>query len=391
MKAKDIMHTNFLSFNNNDELSKVVGSLIKHKKRSAVVLNEKGSFIGIVSRRKLLGRKYDATSKAHNVVIKTPIILEDLDLMHCAKLMHSTGVQTLPVENKGKLVGLVQLIDVLQELSLELDAAKQIVGSLDLIKPSPMKSVDSVGKALSIMIKEKVDHVLVFTNRELDGLLSIRDVMKVAMQQNQRVSNPGKAAGGIGSPSAVVDRNSPLNLPVDSFMSHGQLLTITRGNSLLDAMAVMHKRNIRDLIVQENGKVYGLVTLKTILGAFIHQEIQAPLQLNIRGLKKLDLHDLQEARFLALIRSEALKLQRKVGEELNFSMHLKVGKRTGAAHQYDVKLKVEGSHGILMADSNEWKLDAAIRSVFRALQLGFKKQSARKGAKQIGRTRMFRR
>jgi predicted transcriptional regulator/ribosome-associated translation inhibitor RaiA len=378
MKAEDIMHTDFLTFNNHDELSKVVGSLIKYKKRSAVVLDEKGSFQGIVSRRKLLSRKYDGKSHAHNVVIKTPIILGDLNLMHCAKLMHSTGVQTLPVENKGDLVGLVQLNDVLQELSLELDVAKEIVGSLNLVKPSPLKSDDTVAKALTIMINEKVDHVLVFDGRELDGLLSIRDVMKVSMQSAQRISNAGKSAGGNMSRAATVDKRSTLQLPVASFMSKDQLLTITRENTLLDAMAIMHKRNIRDLIVQENGKVYGLVTLKTILSAFVNKEIQVPLQLSIRGLKKLDLHDLQEARFLALIRSEALKLQRKAGEELIFSLHLKSAKKQGASHQYELKLKVEGSKGILMSEGSEWKLDTAIRSAFKSLSISVNKKSNKK-------------
>ena len=353
--------------------------MLKNKKRSAVVLDSQGKYLGIVSRRKILGNKYDAKSKVTNVLVKTPIILEDLDLMHCAKLMHATGVQSLPVERKGKLVGLLQILDLLKELSLSLDAAKVKVSSLNLAKPNPLKNTDTVAKALAVMIKEKVDHVLVFQQRKLEGVLSIRDVLRVSMQNSERISHPAKAVGGRASRGAVVNRAPALALPVGSFISKGQLLTATRSHSLIDAVALMHKRNIRDLIVEEEGKVFGLVTA---------EEMKVPLNLSIRGMKKLQMHDLQEARVLALIRSESLKLQSKLGEELRFTLHMKIGKVQGRAHQYDLRLKAEGKSGIFMTDSNEWKLDVAVRKAFRSLTLSMQKKSVKGSSKQIGRKRI---
>ncbi len=388
MNVKQIMQTNFLTFTENDEISKVIGALIKQKKRSAVVLDSEGNYLGVVSRRLMLSRKYDGKSKVANVLIKTPIILEDLDLLHCAKLMHATGVQNLPVERKGKLVGLLQLLDLLKELSLTLNIAKAKVQTLNLAKPKPLKSTDTVSKALTGMIKQKIDNVLVFRERELEGVLSIRDVLRVSMQNNERISNPGKAAGGMATRGAVVKRTSPLQLPVESFISKGPLLTVTRKHSLSDAIALMYKRNIRDLIVQEEGKVFGLITVKDLLRAFVAKELKTPLNLSIRGMKKLQMHDLQEARVLALIRSEVIKLQSKVGEELSVVLHMKIGKVQGRAHQYDLRLKVEGKSGILMTESAEWKLDTAIRKAFRSLVLSMQKKSVKSSGKQIGRKRV---
>lgn len=388
MNVKDIMQTDFLTFTEDEEISKVVAALLKHKKRSAVVLSGAGEYVGVVSRRKLLNRKYAGTSKAMNVIVKTPIVLEDLDLMACAKLMHATGVQTIPVEKKGKLVGLVQILDLLKELSLDLDAAKDEVRRLKFAKPHPLKSSDTVAKALSVMIKEKVDHILVFDARQLVGILSLRDVLRVAHQNEDRISNPGKALDGRASRGAVVERNSPLQLPISSFLTTGPLLTVQRDNTLMDAVALMHKRNIRDLIVQEEEKVFGLVTVKEVLTAFVAKALEPRLQLRIRGLKKLQIHDMQEARYLALIRSEAAKLQRKAGEELRISLDLREGKTKGNARQYEIKLKVEGSNGLFTSEASAWKFDAAVRSVFKALSLSAEKKSERKSNKFLGRKRM---
>ncbi len=388
MNVKEIMKTDFLTFTQDDSISKIVGALIKNKKRSAVVVDDQGSYLGLVSRRKLLNQKYSNKSKVQNIIIKTPIVLEDLDLISCAKLMHATGVQTIPVEKSGKLVGLVQILDVLKELSLDLDSASKSVGSLALAKPNPLKSLDPISKALTVMVQQKVDHILVFKNRELEGVLSIRDVLKVATHTQERISNPTKAGGGRTSRGSVVDREPLLQLPVGSFLSVGPLLTVTRKNSLMDAVALMHKRNIRDLIVQENDKVFGLVTVKDLLAAFVAKIIEPNLAIRIKGMSELGLHDVQQARFLALIRSEALALQRKAGEELRISLHMKMTKTQGSNHQYELKLKVEGSSGRLMSDATEWKLDAAIRSVFRALAYTSEKKSVKKSAKQIGRARM---
>lgn len=375
MTVKKIMQTDFLTFKEEDEITKVVGSLIKHKKRNVVVLDNNGNYLGLVSRRKLLSGRFNQ-STAKNAIIKTPIVLEDLDLMSCAKLMHATGVKTIPVERKGKLVGIVRILDVLKELSLELSEGTKKVASLKLAKPNPLKSSDTVAKALAVMVKQKIDNILVFKNRKLEGVLSIRDVMKVATSAQERISNPGRLSKG-----GVTDRSPIMQMPIASFIITGPLLTVKRENKLMDAVALMHERNIRDLIVQEGDKIFGLVTVRDLLDAFVKDSLQPGLALNIRGLKKLGLHDMQEARFLSIIRSEALKLQRKMGEEVRISLDMKLKKATGASHQYELKLKVDGAQGLLMSETVEWKLDSAIRSVFRALALSSEKKAVKKGKK----------
>ena len=377
MSIKKIMQKDFLTFTEEAKLTKVVGGLLKSKKRSAIVVNQNDEYLGVVSRRKLLSRKYGPESKAANVIIKTPIVLDDLDLVHTAQLMHKTGVQVVPVERKQKLVGLIRILDLLQELSLELGFAGRKVGSLKLSKPTPLSENDSVAKALSIMLKEKVDHVLIFSGRELQGVLSLRDVLRVAMVSDKKMSNPSKAGSGIGSRAASPERKPTLELPVKSFMTKLPLLTVNRNNTIFDAIALMHKKNIRDLIVEEEGKVFGLVTVKEVLDVFMAEQFKPEMKLQLNGFKKLGLHDLQEARILALIRSEVLKLQRKHGDSVKTSMHFKIGRTQAKQQQYIVKLKLDTDSNRFMADSNEWKLEAAIRNVFKSLDTTIKKKNSK--------------
>ena len=119
------------------------------------------------------------------------------------------------------------------------------------------------------MIKQKVDNTLVFNDRKLEGVLSVRDILRVAMTGNQRISNPGKAGRGAQSRGAVVDRTPVMQMPVGSFIATGPLLTVTKENTLMDAIALMHRRNIRDIIVQEHDKVFGMVTTKDLLNSLI--------------------------------------------------------------------------------------------------------------------------
>ena len=104
-----------------------------------------------------------------------------------------------------------------------------------------VKTTDLVREAVDVMVRNDIGAVVVTEDGKPVGILTERDVLKNTCFN--------ESCGRVG---------------VESIMSK-PLITIDADSSLGEAASLMMKRNIRRLLVEEKGKIIGIITQKDVI------------------------------------------------------------------------------------------------------------------------------
>ena len=108
ISALDVCSRGFKSVQENDTLSRCLEAFEKGMPPVLAVLNEKGKYEGMITRRAILRSRLDpTTTKVKTLMKAAPPVNPDLSLGKTAKLMIESGVRQLPVFEKNKLVGFI--------------------------------------------------------------------------------------------------------------------------------------------------------------------------------------------------------------------------------------------------------------------------------------------
>ena len=101
--ARDIYTKGVNSVNENDTLSRCLESFKTEMPPVLAVLDAKGKYAGVITRRWILRSRLDpASTKVKNLMRSAPKISSEVSLSKIAKLMIESGVRQLPVFEKEK-------------------------------------------------------------------------------------------------------------------------------------------------------------------------------------------------------------------------------------------------------------------------------------------------
>lgn len=122
MKVQSILATkgtNVLTIYPQQSVREAVHLLAEHKIGALVVVNESGQLAGIISERDIIraaARREDVFSQPIAEVMTTEVItgVPQDDLMSVANMMTEKRFRHLPIMDKGKLVGIVSIGDVVK-------------------------------------------------------------------------------------------------------------------------------------------------------------------------------------------------------------------------------------------------------------------------------------
>jgi acetoin utilization protein AcuB len=128
----------------------------------------------------------------------------------------------------------------------------------NVITLSPM---DTVRDAHQILEKNRIHHLPVIEKEELMGIVSDRDLRKWILRE-ETVDEKGTVSRRIGHVREIMTRD---------------VITMNPGDTIEDALLVLHHRRFGALPVVEGKKLVGIVTKADVLAAFIDT-------LNIEGI-----------------------------------------------------------------------------------------------------------
>jgi len=239
----------FSAVNENDSVSKCLEFFKKEKPPVLAVLDDKGKYVGVISRRWVVRMRLDpAAAKVKSLMRSVPRVAPDVSLSKAARLMIESGVRQLPVFEKAKLLGFVTDEDIIHGAVTQ-EWGNVVVEKIMTRVPQVIDANRSVGAVLSLFREHGVSHVPVMDEGKLVGIVSIQDVIEQVFQPRQR-----QTLGEI-----VGEKVPVLSIPAKGIMAK-PVVTVQFDTSLKDAEKTMHARDVSCLVVLSGGRLIGIVT-----------------------------------------------------------------------------------------------------------------------------------
>jgi predicted transcriptional regulator len=268
--AKDIYTKGVNSVNENDTLSRCLESFKTELPPVLAVLDAKGKYAGVITRRWILRSRLDpASTKVKNLMRSAPRISSEYTVSKIAKLMIESGVRQLPVFEKEKLMGFVTDENVIHA-AVGQEWGKGKVSSVMTRAPYTIDANRSVGAVLTLFREHGFSHVPVMDGGKLVGIISIQDILENVFQPTQR-----QTLGDI-----VGEKVETFSVPAKGIMN-SPVITVEADANLRDTEKKMHTYKVSCLAAVSNDKLVGIVTKLDFLEPISQLETTQP-QLTIQ-------------------------------------------------------------------------------------------------------------
>lgn len=266
MNAKDLATKEFLQFDENEVLSKLIGKLVSKQQEIFLIFNGK-NFSGMFDKKKLIKSKIDITStKIKNFVKKVPVLKPEQEDAEIARLISSADVRALPVFQNKELLGVVHAITLLDQIKDNYSKTK--ITKL-MKKVISFNAEDTIGKVIEIMHDKKIDRAPVMDKNKFIGVVSLMDlIIKYHSFPRQGIRLLGwmsHQTGGRHKGAGVGEKQHMLKLPVTDILSPRNMITCPEDHDVKCAIEEMSANNINSIIIVKDNKPTGIITVKDIL------------------------------------------------------------------------------------------------------------------------------
>ncbi len=368
MDISSIVKNDFFELNDETKLSEVIGQMRQYEKRSALVFKNK-RYLGLIEKKKIIHTNVDPSEVGiADFLQRTPILDESTDVLEAAHIMFEHDVNHLPVSKDKEIVGVVSALD-LANLALQLPRVASLrVDEVKILKSNHVTKDNPLSQAMHIMREDHVDHVPVFDQGKLYGILSYRDIIRKAINWSPHRDKAGNFNAELHTKAASVETTPFPMIPVGEFSTNDNLISIAPTDSLKEAVGKMVDKRIKSLLIQDSEKLYGILSIRNILAKVSSLEKIANYVLNFVGLNDCNLSEHQENVLNAITERQAEKLQRKIDETFRVTVHLKQINKEGKQSQFDIKLKIDLPGKILASEKSDWDLETALHKAFNIVE-----------------------
>src|SRR3989344_8191778 len=385
MEITPAIKSEFLSFDSEQVVSEMIGQLRKYGERHGLIF-KKDKYLGVIEKKGLLRSRLDVSkAKIHNFIHHTPLVNEHADVIETAYTLFKADSDFVPIESNQKIIGVLSALDLVK-LAAELPETKSFtIADLKLVKGEKIEKDDPISKAIDMMHKHRVDQVPVFEGKKLYGIVSFRDVLQkylawIPVRETDRKFD--KESGG--SRGAQGDKPNLALLPIHSFSTNQNIVTVPKTSTLSNVVGLMVKNSVSSAIVMDGEKFEGLLTLKNVLRLI--GSMQIPENFNIRfvGLNDVGLMEYQKTIVQKIASNEAFKLQREIQDEFSMVVHLKEYSKGNRERKYSVSLRVDAPGQSITVSQYDWRVETALHKTFdnakNALKRKLKGEKSRRKA-----------
>ena len=273
--VKYVFTQGFSAVNDNDSVSKCLELFKREMPPILAVLDNKGKYAGVISRRWVIRSRLDPAAKVKTLMRSAPKVSPEFSLSKAAKLMIESGVRQLPVFEKNKLAGFITDEDIIHGAVTQ-EWGKVAIEKIMTKAPQIIDAERSVGAVLSLFREHGVSHVPVMDEGKLVGMISIHDVIEQVFQPRQRQT--------LGE---IVGKKVPmLSIPAKGIMAH-PVITVQPETSLKEAEKKMHAHDVSCLVVVSKERLVGIVTKLDFLEPISQMEVperKLAIQFGVKGI-----------------------------------------------------------------------------------------------------------
>ena len=361
LKVRDFMSRDVVTGTSDEPVSEILGRMRSHDIHEVPILDGK-KLVGIVSMAAIARHKsVQSTTKAAAFVRKAPEVSPDLDLPSAAETFLSSGARSLPVAEKGKLVGIISRSDLVRALA----QCEEVEGITlaDVMTPQPqcVAAKDTVVQARTVMagLGERAIPV-VDENRQLVGVVGLKDLTEVF---GRRQGTDKRDARGEKDPVKVTVSSimrAPVALPPDA--------------KLPKALQAMADHRISTVIVQENGEPTGILTTVDVVEIAARFREREGLFVQISGLEEQpDVYD----QMYDLIQKAMQRINNLVTPRL-LNVHIVQYKAEGDKSKWSLRARFATDHKMYYLKHFDWDLFKALDGLLDQLEGLVKKDKERR-------------
>ena len=274
--VRNVFSKGFSTVNENDSVSKCLELFKKEMPPVLAVLDAKGKYVGVISRRWVMRARLDpSVTKVKNLMRPAPKVSLDFSLGKASRLMIESGIRQLPVFEKNNLLGFVTDEDIIHGAVTQ-EWGSTAVEEIMTKAPHVIDAERSVGAVLSIFRDQGVSHVPVIDEGKLVGIVSIQDVIEKIFQPRER-----QTLGEI-----VGEKVPVLSIPAKGIMTH-PVITVQSEASLKEVEKKMHDHDISCLVVLSKERLAGIVTKLDFLEPISQMETvdrKLMIQFGVKGV-----------------------------------------------------------------------------------------------------------
>jgi CBS domain-containing protein len=362
--AKDLMVTEIVTVDCDGLLSEVIGKMNEQVFHEIPVLDSEGRYIGLVSLDSIIKRRnLPMTARVRNLLSIPPEVAEDNDLPALAEKMLISGVRTLPVLSKNRLVGIVSRTDIVQALSSVKELKDVSVESIMSHYPHSVKEREGIGKAKSL-IRELHDQIIpvVDDSDRLTGVVGIKDIAPYLWGVKTLAKN-GWSNG----------ESYPPNIEIKSVMHRP--ITVPLGTSVGNAAQLMSEYSITSVIVVEGNKPVGVVTQLNLIELIASAKEREEVYVQITGLSEESAFQFDP---IYTMIQKSLQRIAKVAVPTFFSMHVAQYDIEAETSKYSIRIILKTSKKSFYANAHDWNLMKATDDVMNVLEKMVRKDKVKK-------------
>ncbi len=142
------------------------------------VLDNKGNYVGVIARRWVNRSRLDpSTIKVKALARPAPRVNPEISLSKAANLMIHGGVRQLPVYQKNKLIGIVTDENIIDGAVTQAWGNTKIIDIMTKA-PDVIEANRSIGAVLSLLREKEISHVPVMNEGKLVGIISLHDIIE---------------------------------------------------------------------------------------------------------------------------------------------------------------------------------------------------------------------
>ena len=258
----DVFAKGYATVNEDDPLSRCLELFKKEMPPVLAVLDAKGKYVGVISRRWVNRSRLDpSTTKVKSLMKPAPKVELETPLAKAAKLMIQSGVRQLPVYEKNKLIGFVTDENVIHGAVTQ-EWGNTAIKEIMTKTPQVIEANRSVGAVLSLLRENGISHVPVVEEGKLVGIISIHDIIEQIFQPRRK-----QTFGDIKGEKVPI-----LNVPAKGIMTK-PVITVQSDTSLREAEKKMHDHDISCLPIVAGEKLSGIVTKLDFLEPISQREV----------------------------------------------------------------------------------------------------------------------
>ncbi|WP_287950461.1 CBS domain-containing protein [Acidiplasma sp.] len=254
MQVEELMTRDLVTIEKDATVSEAISKMNTNDIQQLPIVDNK-KYVAMLTYKNILRRgSIKTNSKVYNFSINTPVVGEKADVIEAVRLIKESGLNSIPVVEKGILKGIITRTDIIKNLEQIISNAKNIknfeIMNSDVVTVEENEDIEVAADKIRQLDEYEIP---VTKNGRLTGILRAREIINYAVMDKEKITY-GEYTSGKSKVEVVVSSlmDSPVYVDEDS--------------NVLDTVSVLLKNGLHIVpVVDKNMKVTGIIGISDII------------------------------------------------------------------------------------------------------------------------------